>query len=87
MKYLSTRGGVEPVGFAAAVMMGLGTDGGLLVPERLPSLAPETLRQWSQLRFQDLAVEVIAPFVGDEVPRVDLVDLVERSMPLFPIRT
>ena len=63
--------------------MGLGTDGGLLVPERLPSLAPETLRQWSQLRFQDLAVEVIAPFVGDEVPRVDLVDLVERSYASF----
>jgi len=83
MKYLSTRGGVEPIGFAEAVMMGLGTDGGLLVPERLPELAPETLREWSGLRFQDLAVQVIAPFVGDEIPRGDLVDLVERSYATF----
>ena len=40
MRYVSTRGGVEPVGFADAVMMGLGTDGGLLVPETLPALTP-----------------------------------------------
>ena len=31
MRYVSTRGGVAPIGFAEAVMMGLGTDGGLLV--------------------------------------------------------
>ncbi|MGB5834347.1 MAG: threonine synthase [Thiohalocapsa sp.] len=83
MKYLSTRGGVEPVGFAEAVMMGLGTDGGLLVPERLPVLAPATLCAWSRLRFQDLAVEVIAPFVGDDIPRSDLIDLVYRSYSTF----
>jgi hypothetical protein len=31
-----------------------------------------TLRDWAGLRFQDLAVPalpVIAPFVGDEIPR------------------
>ncbi len=33
MKYVSTRGGVEPIGFQDAVMMGLADDGGLLVPE------------------------------------------------------
>jgi threonine synthase len=79
MKYLSTRGGVEPVGFADAVMMGLGTDGGLLVPEQLPRFTPEQLQAWSQLRFQELAVEIITPFVGDEIPRADLIDLIERS--------
>jgi threonine synthase len=83
MRYLSTRGGVEPLGFADAVMMGLGTDGGLLVPEQIPTLSPQTLRAWSALRFQDLAVEVLAPFVGDSIPRDDLVDLVERSYASF----
>ncbi|MCF7988870.1 MAG: threonine synthase [Thiohalocapsa sp.] len=83
MKYVSTRGGVDAVGFADAVMMGLGTDGGLLVPETLPELDSSTLREWSRLRFQDLAVEVMAPFVGDEIPRSDLIDLVERSYATF----
>ncbi len=83
MRYLSTRGGVEPVDFADAVMMGLGTDGGLLVPERIPSLSADSLRNWSQLSFQQLAVEVLSPFVGDSIPRADLVDLVERSYSTF----
>lgn len=64
-------------------MMGLGTDGGLLVPEQIPSLSGETLKAWSQLSFQDLAVEVLTPFVGDAIPRADLATLVERSYASF----
>lgn len=80
MKYVSTRGGVEPVGFADVVMMGLGTDGGLMVPERLPApVGADILRAWSKLSFQDLAVEILMPFVADEIPRADLQDLVQRS--------
>ncbi len=60
-------------------MMGLGTDGGLLVPEQIPPLSDETLKSWSQLSFQALAVEVLTPFVGEAIPRADLVGLVERS--------
>ena len=83
MNYVSTRGRIAPVGFAQAVMMGLATDGGLLVPAALPRLDPETLRGWSRLRFQDLALEVITPFVGDEIPRADLRRLIERSYATF----
>jgi threonine synthase len=83
MRYISTRGGVEPVGFAEAVMMGLGTDGGLLLPQTIPQVDGERLRAWSRLSFQDLAVEVLSPFVGDAVPRGDLIDLVGRSYATF----
>ncbi|MGE5153514.1 MAG: threonine synthase [Bdellovibrio bacteriovorus] len=79
MMYVSTRGGVEPVGFAAAVMMGLATDGGLLVPAEIPRVDPATLARWSRLSFQDLALEVIEPFVGDDIPRDHLRDLIGRS--------
>jgi threonine synthase len=83
VRYHSTRGGVEPVGFSDAVMMGLGTDGGLLVPEYLPRIGTETLQSWAELRFQDLAVAVLMPFVGDEIPQADLSELVERSYATF----
>lgn len=83
MQYVSTRGGVAPVGFAEAVMMGLGTDGGLLLPESVPQAGVEELRAFPQLSFQDLAVEVMTPFVGDAIPRGDLVDLVARSYATF----
>ena len=33
MKYISTRGGIAPISFKKAVMMGLAIDGGLLLPQ------------------------------------------------------
>jgi threonine synthase len=86
MQYVSTRGGVEPVDFAGAVMMGLGTDGGLLLPSTVPQVSAGALRAWSQLSFQDLAVEIMAPFVTDAIPRSDLVDLIDRSYTTFSHR-
>ncbi|MBK1721117.1 threonine synthase [Thiocystis violacea] len=83
MHYVSTRGGIEPVGFAQAVMMGLATDGGLLVPTQIPQIDLATLAQWSRLGFQDLALEVLTLFVGDEIPRDHLRDLIERSYATF----
>ena len=79
MRYLSTRGGVEPVTFSQAVMMGLATDGGLLLPESFPQVDGETLRRWAGLPFNELAVEVMAPYVGTDLDRRSLADLVERS--------
>jgi len=79
MNYVSTRGGVAPVDFSAAVMMGLGTDGGLLVPATVPQVDGDTLAAWARLTFRDLALEVMAPFVGEAIPRDHLADLIRRS--------
>ena len=83
MNYVSTRGGVAPVDFAQAVMMGLGTDGGLLVPASIPQIDRNTLAAWSRLPFPDLALEVMTPFVGDAIPRDDLAELIRRSYASF----
>ncbi|MGQ9659187.1 MAG: threonine synthase [Thermochromatium sp.] len=83
MHYISTRGGIEPIGFAQAVMMGLATDGGLLVPSEIPVLEPAQLRAWADLSFQDLALEVSTLFIGDEIPRADLKALIKRSYATF----
>ncbi len=83
MNYVSTRGGVSPVDFAQAVMMGLGTDGGLLVPQAIPMVDAKTLSAWAALDFPELALEVMAPFVGDSIPREDLATLIHRSYATF----
>jgi threonine synthase len=41
------------------------------------------LRAWSQLSFQDLACEVMRPFVGDDLSAAELGALVERSYACF----
>ena len=48
MRSVSTRGGVEPVEFIDAVMMGLADDGGLLVPESIPDVS-DSLPAWREL--------------------------------------
>ncbi|GGQ96353.1 threonine synthase [Deinococcus ruber] len=83
MQYISTRGGIAPVGFIQAVLMGLADDGGLLVPEHLPQLSAATLEQWRTLSYQELTLELLTLFAGDELPRADLRDIVQRSYATF----
>lgn len=83
MRYVSTRGGVEPIGFANAVMMGLATDGGLLLPESIPQVSAATLRRWAGLPFQELAQEVITPYIGEDLTPEELTDLIKRSYAHF----
>lgn len=81
MKYRSTRGGVAGLAFKDAIIMGLADDGGLLVPERIPDVAPE-LDRWEGLQFAELAAEIMKHFVSD-IPEADLHELIEKSYSIF----
>jgi threonine synthase len=82
MKYISTRGGIAPLSFTEAVMMGLATDGGLLLPESLPGVDLQTIESWKGLTFQELSFEIMSRFV-DDIPAEDLRSLVDRSYGTF----
>lgn len=82
MKYISTRGGINPVGFKDAVMMGLATDGGLLLPSEYPVIDRETLESWRSLTYQQLAFRIISLFATD-IPAKDLQQLIDRSYTSF----
>jgi threonine synthase len=82
MKYISTRGGIAPISFSEAVMMGLATDGGLLLPEEIIPVDPETLASWQDLSYRELAFEVISRFV-DDIPPADLKALIDHSYDSF----
>lgn len=82
MKYISTRGGIEPVSFKDAVMMGLATDGGLLLPEKYPAFSRGMIESWRPLSYQELACNIIAPF-ADDIPTADLKALIDRSYARF----
>ncbi len=84
MKYISTRGGIAPISFKKAVMMGLATDGGLLLPESIPLLADDTVNGWLEARsrnalsYQQLAFDVLSLFITD-IPAGKLRELIDRS--------
>ena len=82
MKYISTRGGISSVSFQEAVMMGLATDGGLLLPESLPKTDTKTVNGWESLSFQQLASKIFRLFVTD-ISADQLDSLISRSYGTF----
>ena len=83
MQYISTRGEAPKLGFDDVLLAGLATDGGLYVPETWPQVDADTLRAWRGLSYQELAVEVMLPFVEQSIPREDFAVLVNRAYETF----
>ncbi|MEL0092114.1 MAG: threonine synthase [Pseudomonadales bacterium] len=81
MQYVSTRGGVAPIGFKDAILMGLATDGGLIVPDVVPS-AEGHLDEWVGLSYSELAFQVIRLF-SDDISDEDLARMVAASYSRF----
>jgi threonine synthase len=79
MQYVSTRGRAAPAGFADVLTGGLAPDGGLWVPETYPPAGAGGERA----RFQDVAVDVLMPFVGDAVDGDALRSMVEDAYGTF----
>ncbi len=82
MHYISTRGGISPISFTEAVMMGLAEDGGLLLPRAIPRIGSETCASWQGLSYPELAFEVMSRFI-DDIPNSDLRELINRSYATF----
>lgn len=71
MKYISTRGGMQPISYSEALLEGLAPDGGLAVPEVMPAVSLEQIEKWRSLSYPELAVEVLSLFATD-IPGSDL---------------
>ena len=82
MKYSSTRGAVSGISFKQAVMMGLAEDGGLLVPDEFPDIS-DRLPDWRSLSFQQLCLEIMQLFVGQDLRREELENLIAKSFVFF----
>ena len=83
MRYISTRGGGEPQTFEQVLLTGLAPDGGLYVPETLPQVSAEQIRGWKNLGYAELAMQIVEPFVGDEIPADALREIIEQSYQEF----
>lgn len=77
MQYISTRGG-SLGSYSDILLEGLAPNGGLAVPERLPSLSAEDLERLRGLNYAELATEIIGLFATD-IPRADLAAICTRA--------
>ena len=71
MNYISTRGKTAPKPFSEVLLMGLAPDGGLMLPESYPQISRETLDEWRNLSYPELAFEIMSLFI-DDIPAADL---------------
>ena len=65
-RFVSTRGGIQPVSFQEAILTGYAPDGGLYIPEQVPVITNAQLKIWSNLTYPELAKEVVQLFVSEE---------------------
>ncbi len=79
MKYISTRGQAPVMNFEEVLLAGLASDGGLYVPETLPSFSQEEIASWAGLPYNELAFKIIKPFVSDCVPDADLKQMLDET--------
>ena len=63
-KYVSTRGQQSPLDFCDAILQGIGSDGGLLVPDF--ELDQKDLKALQHLSYVDMATEIMTSFVGEQ---------------------
>lgn len=63
-KYVSTRGQQRPLDFCDAILQGIGSDGGLLVPAF--ELDQKDLKALQHLSYVDMATEIMTSFVGEQ---------------------
>ncbi|WP_299557458.1 threonine synthase [uncultured Sulfitobacter sp.] len=79
MRYISTRGTAPALSFEEAMLTGLARDGGLYVPETIPTLTPEQIARMSGQSYEEVAFTVMRPFVGDTFTDSEFRDLIAKA--------
>jgi len=65
MRYISTRSAHAQPNSADAILQGISPDGGLFVPESIPTLALEEIGRMAALSYEEIAFVVMREFLAD----------------------
>ena len=79
MRYISTRGTAPVLTFEQAMLTGLARDGGLYLPEDIPTLTTAQIAAMAGKSYEDVAFEVMRPFIGDTFTDAQFRDLIARA--------
>ncbi|MGJ8586053.1 MAG: threonine synthase [Marinosulfonomonas sp.] len=79
MRYVSTRGSAPVLTFEDAMLTGLARDGGLYVPESIPTFSQQDVAALAGLSYEDIAFRIMRPFVGDTFTDAEFGDIISRA--------
>ncbi len=83
MKYISTRGTAPVLNFEEAMLTGLARDGGLYVPQSIPSFSPDDIISMSDKSYEEIAFKIISPFVGNCFSDDELIKIINKAYTKF----
>ncbi|HEV2899941.1 MAG TPA: threonine synthase [Pseudaminobacter sp.] len=83
MRYVSTRGEAPALGFSDTVLAGLARDGGLYIPDSWPEFSVAEIRAMRGLAYPDLAIRLLTPFLGGEIPEAVFAKIVREAYATF----
>jgi threonine synthase len=83
MNYVSTRNKSKTFKFKDVFLKGLADDGGLFVPEDELKFDSKKLNSLKDLDYNELAKEIISPFVDDFINDDDLSKIIKKSYSSF----
>ncbi|MBA2334164.1 MAG: threonine synthase, partial [Blastocatellia bacterium] len=86
MRYFSTNRNSPHVSFREAVLTGQPEDKGLYFPETIPNLSADFLETFYGKSNEQIAFEVIKPYVSDSIPDEKLFDICSETVNFtFPL--
>ncbi len=86
MHYFSTNRNSPHVSFRDAVLSGQPDDGGLYFPSEIPQHSSEFLRSMATSSNEQIAFDVIHPYVGGEIPDDELTQICSETVNFdFPL--
>ena len=83
MEYISTRNNQKNFTFKDVFLKGLADDGGLFVPKSIKPFNKQELNNLKSLNYNDLAAEIIYPFIGDFMSKDELISTISKSYSNF----
>ncbi|WP_110495956.1 threonine synthase [Candidatus Karelsulcia muelleri] len=80
MLYKSLKNNKYIASFKEAVLFGQSPDKGLYFPEKIPLLENKFFKNISNFEVNDLMMEVIKPFIGNEIPYKELLNIISNTV-------
>lgn len=80
MQYFSTNRQSPEVDFKTATINGQAPDKGLYFPERIPEVSKELIDNITEYSNEEIAFQVMKPFVGDTIPEAELRSIVSETI-------
>ena len=79
MRYISTRGTAPALSFEEAMLTGLARDGGLYVPEDVPTLSHAQIAAMAGKSYEEVAFDVMRPFIGGTFTDAEFKGLIDQA--------